>query len=123
MKLLTLLSWPMLELIDYLEANSFTVYIFTADEAAFLRLASLDLYGLPPSQVQGSAVRNEFVVQKGEAKFVRSYRLQYLNNWAGKPQPEFHKTAAAGIIILLAVLLSFNAVAIFIRQKFQKPLQ
>ncbi len=44
-------------------------------------------------------------------------------NWAGKPQADFHNTAAAGIIILLVVLLSFNAVAIFIRQKFQKPLQ
>lgn len=43
-------------------------------------------------------------------------------NWAGRPQPEFHYVAAAGIIILLAILLSFNAVAVFIRQKYQKPL-
>lgn len=44
-------------------------------------------------------------------------------NWAGRPQAEFHRVAATGIIILLAVLLTFNAVAIVIRQKFQKPLQ
>jgi len=44
-------------------------------------------------------------------------------NWAGRPQEEFHKVAATGIIVLLAVLLSFNAIAIVVRQKFQKPLQ
>jgi phosphate transport system permease protein len=44
-------------------------------------------------------------------------------NWAGRPQEEFHKVAATGIIVLLTVLLVFNAAAIFVRQKFQKPLQ
>jgi len=44
-------------------------------------------------------------------------------DWAGRPQTDFHAVAASGIIILLAVLLTFNAAAVFIRQKFQKPLQ
>jgi phosphate transport system permease protein len=44
-------------------------------------------------------------------------------DWAGRPQTYFHRTAAAGIIVLLAVLLTFNALAIVIRQRFQKPLQ
>jgi phosphate transport system permease protein len=44
-------------------------------------------------------------------------------NWAGLPQAEFHKVAASGIIVLLALLLTFNALAVFIRQRFQKPLQ
>lgn len=43
-------------------------------------------------------------------------------DWAGRPQKEFHQVAASGIIVLLAILLSFNAAAVFIRQKFQKPL-
>lgn len=43
--------------------------------------------------------------------------------WASLPQEDFHKVAATGIIVLLAVLLVFNAAAVFIRQKFQKPLQ
>jgi hypothetical protein len=38
-----LIYQPMVELIRYLEANQFTVYIFTADEAAFLRLVSQEL--------------------------------------------------------------------------------
>jgi phosphate transport system permease protein len=44
-------------------------------------------------------------------------------NWAQRPQEEFHRIAATGIIVLLAVLLTFNAAAVLIRQKFHKPLQ
>ena len=43
-------------------------------------------------------------------------------NWIGRPQPEFHGIAAAGIILLLIILLSFNAIAVLIRHKLQKPL-
>jgi phosphate transport system permease protein len=44
-------------------------------------------------------------------------------NWAGLPNQEFHRLSATGIVVLLAVLLTFNALAVFIRQRFQKPLQ
>jgi len=43
-------------------------------------------------------------------------------NWAGRPQQEFHDLAAGGIIVLLTALLLFNAVAVFLRNKLQKPL-
>ena len=43
-------------------------------------------------------------------------------NWTGRPQDGFHGIAAAAIIVLLLILLSFNAVAVLIRQKLQKPL-
>lgn len=39
-------------------------------------------------------------------------------DWAGRPQKEFHQLASTGIIVLLSILLTFNAVAILIRQKF-----
>lgn len=39
-------------------------------------------------------------------------------DWAKLPQSEFQNIAAAGIIVLLAVLLSMNAVAIYIRHRF-----
>lgn len=44
-------------------------------------------------------------------------------DWAGRPQEEFHRVAATGILVLLAVLLTFNATAVLVRQRFQKPLQ
>jgi phosphate transport system permease protein len=41
-------------------------------------------------------------------------------NWTSKPQAEFHQLAAAGIIVLLVVLLSLNSVAIILRQRLRK---
>lgn len=38
-------------------------------------------------------------------------------NYARRPQPEFQVVAAGGILILLALLLSMNAVAIFLRTR------
>ncbi len=38
-------------------------------------------------------------------------------DWAQRPQPEWHALAAAGIIVLLTVLLLMNAIAVFIRQR------
>ncbi len=41
-------------------------------------------------------------------------------NWTSRPQAEFGNLAAAGIVILLVVLLSTNAVAIILRDRLQK---
>ena len=41
-------------------------------------------------------------------------------NWVGRPQEEFHHLAASGIIVLMTVLLMMNAIAIYLRNKFQK---
>lgn len=43
-------------------------------------------------------------------------------NWVGRPQPEFHHLAASGIIVLMAALLLMNALAIYLRNRFQKTL-
>jgi phosphate transport system permease protein len=44
-------------------------------------------------------------------------------DWASRPQASFHQLAAAGIMVLLIVLLSLNALAIFLRQHYQKRLK
>ena len=41
-------------------------------------------------------------------------------NWAARPQDDFHGLAAGGIIVLLILLLTLNAGAVFIRNKLQK---
>jgi phosphate transport system permease protein len=43
-------------------------------------------------------------------------------DWARRPQADFQGLAAAAIVVLLVVLLSFNAVAVVIRQKLHRPL-
>ena len=37
-------------------------------------------------------------------------------NWVARPQPEFQDLAATGIIVLLVMLLSMNAIAVLLRQ-------
>jgi phosphate transport system permease protein len=44
-------------------------------------------------------------------------------NWISRPQPAFHERAAAGIIVLLAVLLLFNGLAIFLRARLQRRIR
>ena len=41
-------------------------------------------------------------------------------NWVNLPQHEFRGLAAAGIIVLLVVLLGMNSIAIFIRNRYQR---
>lgn len=41
-------------------------------------------------------------------------------NWVSLPQSEFRGLAAAGIIVLLTVLLGMNSIAIFVRNRYQK---
>jgi phosphate transport system permease protein len=43
-------------------------------------------------------------------------------NWVSRPQVEFQANAAAGILVLLALLLTMNATAIWLRDRFQKKL-
>ncbi len=44
-------------------------------------------------------------------------------NWISKPQDEFHDLAAAGIIVLLAVLLAMNGLAVYLRQRLRRRLR
>jgi phosphate transport system permease protein len=41
-------------------------------------------------------------------------------NWTGRPQQGFHELAAATSIVLLVVLLLMNALAIYIRNRYQQ---
>jgi phosphate transport system permease protein len=41
-------------------------------------------------------------------------------NWISRPQEEFHLLAAAAIIVLLAILLTMNAFAIWLRNRYQQ---
>jgi phosphate transport system permease protein len=41
-------------------------------------------------------------------------------NWVSRPQADFHDNAAAGIIVLLGLLLLMNAIAIVLRDRYQR---
>jgi hypothetical protein len=50
---------PMLELLDELRRQDFTIYLVSGGGTEFLRAASADLYGVPPEAVVGTQVRHE----------------------------------------------------------------
>ena len=41
-------------------------------------------------------------------------------NWTSRPQADFQVNAAAGIIVLLVLLLIMNSVAIVVRDRYQR---
>jgi len=41
-------------------------------------------------------------------------------NWVSRPQPEFHRNAAAALIVLLALLLLMNSIAVYLRNRYQQ---
>ena len=44
-------------------------------------------------------------------------------NWTSRPNEEFQRNAAAGIIVLLVLLLALNAGAVLLRNKLQSRLE
>ena len=44
-------------------------------------------------------------------------------NWVSRPKTEFQHVAAAGILVLLVVLLFLNGLAIYLRHRYQKRIQ
>jgi phosphate transport system permease protein len=41
-------------------------------------------------------------------------------NWTSRPQAEFQVTAAAGIVVLLIVLLTMNGIAVWLRNRYER---
>jgi hypothetical protein len=76
---------PMLELIRYLQANDFTVFIVSGGGTAFMRPWTEAVYGIPPHQVVGSSLRSEFAIENGAGVIRRLPEMEFFNDKAGKP--------------------------------------
>ncbi len=66
----------------------------------------------------GAAVYISFAPEGLQSQFTAMPIQIY--NWVGRPQEEFHHIAASGIIVLMSMLLFMNAIAIYLRNRFQK---
>ena len=76
---------PMLELMDYLRANGFAVYIVSGGGAEFIRAWAEDVYGVPPENVVGSTGGLRFEMRGDQPVIVREPEVQFINDKAGKP--------------------------------------
>ena len=77
---------PMLELLNYLKANGFKIYLVTGSEVEFSRALAAEMYNLPPDQVIGSQLRQKFEVKNGTNQLVREARLDMINDGLAKPE-------------------------------------
>jgi phosphoglycolate phosphatase-like HAD superfamily hydrolase len=76
---------PMLELLGYLRANGFKAYIVSGGGVDFLRPWAEHVYGIPPEQVIGSAIRERYEVRDGRPVLVRLPEVAFVDDRAGKP--------------------------------------
>jgi phosphate transport system permease protein len=54
----------------------------------------------------------------GPDSFFTAVPIQIFD-WISRPQPEFQALAAAGILVLMVVLLFMNGIAIWLRNKYE----
>jgi phosphoglycolate phosphatase-like HAD superfamily hydrolase len=76
---------PQLELLAYLRANDFKTFIVSGGGIAFMRPWTEKVYGIPPEQVVGSSIVAEFQVKDGKPEMVRTPKIDFINDKAGKP--------------------------------------
>lgn len=76
---------PMLELMDYLRANDFKTFIVSGGGIEFMRPWTGKVYGIPSEQVVGSSIVTEFKVVDGIPKLMRTPKVGFIDDKAGKP--------------------------------------
>lgn len=62
---------PMLELMNYLKANGFKIYLCTGGGTDFVRAFAESVYGIPPEQVIGTSMEMKFTINDGKPCFTR----------------------------------------------------
>lgn len=88
---------PMLELLSYLRANGFKVFIVSRGAAEFSRLWMEKLYGVPSDQVIGGTAKTKFETRKGEPVLVRRPEFDLLEARAGRPAAIYRATGCRPI--------------------------
>lgn len=76
---------PMLELLDYLRANGFKIFIVSGGGIEFMRPWTEQIYGIPPEQVVGSSIKTNYEVRNGKPVLARLPELNFIDDKAGKP--------------------------------------
>jgi phosphoglycolate phosphatase-like HAD superfamily hydrolase len=76
---------PMAELIDYLQANNFKVYIVTGGEITSVRTVSEEIYNIPIENVIGSSVGYKYIVDESGKYIERQAEISSNNDKHVKP--------------------------------------
>ena len=76
---------PMVELLEYLEANGFSNYIASGGGRDFMRPVSSELYGIPRERVIGSATALEYVSDGDGGTITHKPEADYLDDGPQNP--------------------------------------
>jgi phosphoserine phosphatase len=76
---------PMVELLDYLDANGFSNYIASGGGRDFMRPISQELYGIPRERVIGSAPTFEYTSDDNGGTIRHKAQADYLDDGPQKP--------------------------------------
>ena len=77
---------PMLELLDYLGANEFKIFIVSGNGADFIRVFAEGTYRIPPERVVGSTTVAKFRVGTAGATMMKMPEVEVLSDGPGKPE-------------------------------------
>lgn len=77
---------PMLELLDYLRANEFKVFIVSGGGIEFMRPWTEEVYGIPKDQVVGSSIKTKYDYNNGKPLIRRLPELNFIDDKEGKPE-------------------------------------
>ena len=76
---------PMVELVHYLGANGFAIYIASGGGRDFMRPVTQEIYGVPRERVIGSGVTLRYVADEHGGTVVREAELEVLDDGPAKP--------------------------------------
>ncbi|SBW02898.1 Nonspecific acid phosphatase [uncultured delta proteobacterium] len=76
---------PMLELMDYLRAHAFKVYIVSGGGVDLMRGFSERVYGVPPENVIGSSLKTKWDDSTGTPRIMRLPEVDFIDDREGKP--------------------------------------
>jgi phosphoserine phosphatase len=76
---------PMLELLEYLKANDFEIYIVTGGGMEFVRPWAERVYGIPLRRVVGSSLKTKFEMREGRPVLIRTPEINLVDDGEGKP--------------------------------------
>lgn len=76
---------PMLELIQYLQANEFKTFIVSGGGIEFMRPWTERVYGIPKDQVVGSSVKTQYDYNDGKPIIKRLTEIDLVDDKEGKP--------------------------------------
>jgi phosphoserine phosphatase len=75
---------PMIELLQYLEANNFTNYIVSGGGRDFMRDVTEELYNVPRERVLGTRVAYRYEEKDGVGEVVQTAKLDLIDDGPGK---------------------------------------